>query len=118
MSTHVVAFGVIAAILLSAAAWVLLFAYVSAARTEAGENVVVLFSPGMSAAEVASQLAIAPVRQFVPLGVGNAWVVQAAKSGLAGELKQRGAVVVLRTSGPIHFALGCGVNGPIRRNNG
>jgi hypothetical protein len=100
-----------------AALWMIGFASFGAGKVKPGESVLAVFPPSMSSAQVANRIADsfdkAMVRQFSPAGFGNLWIAQAGEGpGLARALKDHGAILVLMANGPIHFAFGCGIDGP------
>lgn len=114
MKEHLRALGFAGSALVIALLWVMVWTWVGADRVKAGENVLAVFPPFQKPWEVLRSLERAPVRQFEPLPIGNAWIVQASDMGLAGALKASGAILVLQVKGPLHFALGCTVAGPLR----
>lgn len=108
MRRHKLAGALFLATLAFALAWEIALARLGAQRVGPGETVVAIFPPALAPVEVIARVAAATPRPFRPLGFGNAWLVQASEEeGLAEALQRGGAILVLRTRGPLHFALGC-----------
>lgn len=91
-----------------AMAWIVAFSALGVREVKAGENLLAVFAPHVSSGTALARITAAGARQFEPLGLANAWLVQAGDAReLPQALRERGALIVLRARGPLHFALGC-----------